>query len=202
MKNTILKIKGSFRKSYKEEITEGEVSLENGKTYILFFDVDKSHIVVKTIDKDNKNELNVEERIAIIESILDKCATFINSILKASISLYIEGYKLVDDTTKEYIIPKDNICQEFVKAPFAYDTENKALKALLNMYMQVSVNAENIGKKEITIKVPDTSIVGRIDAKHFFPYCLIEYANIIEIKQVENSSNLLVLVPLKKEDKN
>ena len=27
MKNTILKIKGSFRKSYKEEITEGEVEL-------------------------------------------------------------------------------------------------------------------------------------------------------------------------------
>ena len=61
MKNTILKIKGSFRKSYKEEITEGEVSLENGKTYILLFDVDKSHIVVKTIDKDNQNELNIEE---------------------------------------------------------------------------------------------------------------------------------------------
>lgn len=196
MKNTIISIKGSFRNGFKEEITEGEVSLENGKTFKLQFDPNKQHIIVESKEENNQVALNLEERIAIIEAVLDKCATFINSILKASISLYIEGYKLVDDTTSEYIISQWNICEEFVKAPYAYDTNNKALKTLLNMYMQVDINKEKIGKEEICVKIPDTTIVGKMDAKHFFPYCLADYEESIIIEYRDKPIKELVIKPL------
>lgn len=194
MKNSILKIKSSFRKGFKEEIIEAEVSLENGKTYKVQFDPNKGHVVIQSTEENNQINLNIEERTAIIEAILDKCATFVNSILKASISLYIEGYRLVDDTTGKYIISNENLCQEFVKSPFAYDTSNKALKTLLNMYMQVDLNKERIGKEDFYVIIPDTTIVSKMDAKHFFPYCLVEYKEIVNIDY--NNGKEIIVKPI------
>lgn len=198
MENASIKIKDSFIKAYMEEVIVSEVTLQNGKKYTVKIEVDKKHLVVETLRELNKEKLTEEERIAIIEVVLRKCATFINSILNASIALYIQEYKLIDNTTEEIINTDKNIIQEFVQSEYADKTTNEALKALRNMYKQLVENEEKIGKEEVEIKVPKIFFIYEIDAKHFFMYTLEKYKDVIDLdykKKKEN--NIIVLKPKK-----
>ncbi len=198
MKSFKVKLKdGNFIKAFKNEYVYATIKLENGRELGLTFVQSNRTIEVTSIDGEANDRLSEEERIAIIERILNDCATFIKSILKVSISLYIEEYTLIDCTispNKRYSY-NITILEEFVKSKYSIDTKNKTLQALIYMNEQLKQISDKIGKEEVKIAMPDNlSIVERTDVTYFLTHLLKEYFNKVKIKSVKG--NILLLKPV------
>lgn len=197
MKSFKIKLKGSnFIKGVRrKEDVYATIKLENGKELELTFIQTNKTIEVTSLDKAVQKNLSEEERVAIIERILNDYATFLNSILKSSIALYIEEYRLIDCTGKRYS-SNMTILEEFVNSKYSRDTQNKSLKTLVHMNDQITQNLDKIGKEEVQIAIPNNlPIVDKSDAMYFFTHLLKEYVNTVEIKKVKG--NILLLKPIK-----
>lgn len=178
MKSFKIKLKkGNFITSFRDVSTYGEIELENGRKFELEFNSDTDKVIVTSIET-SKEKLTEEERTAIIERILKDCATFLKSILKASISLYLEEYTLVDCTTGEELYTNTSILEEFVNSKYADETDSKTLQALLSMYKELKANEEKIGKEDIEITYPNKLyIIEKADVNYFFTHLFKKYVD-------------------------
>ncbi len=195
MKSFKVKLKdGNFIKAFKNEYVYATIKLGNERELGLTFVQSNKTIEVTSIDGEANDKLSEEERIAIIERILNDCATFLKSIIKVSISLYIEEYELIDCTispSKRYSCNM-TILEEFVKSKYSIETKNKTLQAIIYMNEQVKRNSDKIGKEEIKITIPDNlSIVEKTDATYFLTHLLKEYFNKVKIKSTKGNTLLL-----------
>ena len=92
--NIKLEKKNFFKRRFSEEDEiSGEVKLSNGKEFNIYFVLHKN--VIEITSKNNE-ELKQDERIAIIEKILEQYTLLLNSILHFTISYCLEDFVLVD----------------------------------------------------------------------------------------------------------
>ena len=163
----------------RSKAVSGELKLDNGKELILYFLPEEG--IIEVTHKENKTEvfsLDEEERIAVIEAILEEYTTFLKSIFHASIALYLESFILVDTTNVkdndnvEYDIEgKKNIMTEYLNSKYSKFTSNLLFRNLLDINEYLKEQKENAIGTNIEIK-GKLSFKQWFDLKYFVNYIL------------------------------
>lgn len=151
-----------------------EVELSTGKRYDLYFILGKGIIEITYINEREEKGLSEEERICIIEQILENYTSFLNSIYHASISYCLEQYRLADSTNLsrevnlEEFVSKNTILDEFLKSEYLRNTKNDVLKIVKEFYDYIKKNRENIGKEDLIFKTnKKLKRIERSDIKYY-----------------------------------
>lgn len=176
---TIVTLKESFakRRILADFIVPAEVKISNGKEFIMYFMLEKRIIEVTHKENDTKNVmLTKEERMSIIEAILDKYTSFFKSIMNFTISYYIENFHLADTTTVcnvndddiTRLSSKDTILKEYLESGYGKNSVNKLFRVLDSVYLAIKKNKKDIGHERLEIKIDYVlNFEQRWDLKYF-----------------------------------
>lgn len=165
--------KESFSKKRCSELGDvmGKVNLSNGAEYDITFFIHHELIVISRINKTSivSQKEQEEEKMAIIEEILDKYTTS-KPILKPSMNYDIEQYKLLECssdinvenvrdivTLQKKVSNNDDILAEYIKSDYSKTSFNVVFRALNEIYHEMmnlvlSTNSSKDQKKCISIK--------------------------------------------------
>ena len=142
--NIKLEKKNFFKRRFSEEDEiSGEVKLSNGKEFNIYFVLHKDII---EITSKNNEELQQDERIAIIEKILEQYTLLLNSILHFTISYCLEDFVLVDSTKYSNNLDEINtlkektILEEYLESTYSKISTNKLFRVLRVFYDTVKDN--------------------------------------------------------------
>ncbi len=176
---TIVTLKESFakRRILADFIVPAEVKISNGKEFIMYFMLEKRIIEVTHKENDTKKVmLTKEERMSIIEAILDKYTSFFKSIMNFTISYYIENFHLADTTTVcnvndddiTRLSSKDTILKEYLESGYGKNSVNKLFRVLDSVYLAIKKNKKDIGHERLEIKIDYVlNFEQRWDLKYF-----------------------------------
>lgn len=176
---TIVTLKESFakRRILADFIVPAEVKISNGKEFIMYFMLEKRIIEVTHKENDTKKVmLTKEERMSIIEAILDKYTSFFKSIMNFTISYYIENFHLADTTTVcnvndddiTRLSSKDTILKEYLESGYEKNSVNKLFRVLDSVYLAIKKNKKDIGHERLEIKIDYVlNFEQRWDLKYF-----------------------------------
>lgn len=176
---TIVTLKESFakRRILADFIVPAEVKISNGKEFIMYFMLEKRIIEVTHKENDTKKVmLTKEERMSIIEAILDKYTSFFKSIMNFTISYYIENFHLADTTTVcnvndddiTRLSSKDTILKEYLESGYGKNSVNKLFRVLNSVYLAIKKNKKDIGHERLEIKIDYVlNFEQRWDLKYF-----------------------------------
>lgn len=176
---TIVTLKESFakRRILADCIVPAEVKISNGKEFIMYFMLEKRIIEVTHKPNDTKKEkLTKEERISIIETILEKYTSFFKSIINLTISYYIEDFHFVDTTTIDEVTDKivdmqaskDTLLKEYLESGYGKNSVNKLFRVLDGVYAAAKKNSKDIKHNKFDIKIEySLNFEQRWDLKYF-----------------------------------
>lgn len=176
---TIVTLKESFakRRILADCIVPAEVKISNGKEFIMYFMLEERIIEVTHKPNDTqKQKLTKEERISIIEAVLEKYTSFFKSIINFTISYYIENFHFVDTTvisevTDDVIeshVSKDTILKEYLESGYGKNSVNKLFRVLDSIYTTVKKNEKDIKHNRFEIKIEySLNFEQRWDLKYF-----------------------------------
>lgn len=176
---TIVTLKESFakRRILADFIVPAEVKISNGKEFIMYFMLEKRIIEVTHKENDTKKVmLTKEERISIIEAILEKYTSFFKSIMNFTISYYIENFHFADTTTVcnvndddiTRLSSKDTILKEYLESGYGKNSVNKLFRVLDSVYLAIKKNKKDIGHERLEIKIDYVlNFEQRWDLKYF-----------------------------------
>lgn len=190
---TIVTLKESFakRRILADFIVPAEVKISNGKEFIMYFMLEKRIIEVTHKENDTKKVmLTKEERMSIIEAILDKYTSFFKSIMNFTISYYIENFHLADTTTVcnvndddiTRLSSKDTILKEYLESGYGKNSVNKLFRVLDSVYLAIKKNKKDIGHERLEIKIDYVlNFEQRWDLKYFTKNII----NILELGDID-----------------
>jgi len=190
---TIVTLKESFakRRILADFIVPAEVKISNGKEFIMYFMLEKRIIEVTHKENDTKKVmLTKEERMSIIEAILDKYTSFFKSIMNFTISYYIENFHFADTTTISNVnddditrlSSKDTILKEYLESGYGKNSVNKLFRVLDSVYLAIKKNKKDIGHERLEIKIDYVlNFEQRWDLKYFTKNII----NILELGDID-----------------
>lgn len=176
---TIVTLKESFakRRILADFIVPAEVKISNGNEFIMYFMLEKRIVEVTHKENDTKRvKLTKEERISIIETILEKYTSFFKSIMNFTISYYIENFHFADTTTIsnvsdddiERLASKDTILKEYLESGYGKNSVNKLFRVLDSVYLAMKKNTKDIKHGRFEIKIEYAlNFEQRWDLKYF-----------------------------------
>lgn len=202
---TIVTLKESFakRRILADFIVPAEVKISNGKEFTMYFMLQERIIeVTHKGEEAQKNKLTKQERISIIETILEKYTSFFKSIINFTIAYYIESFCFCDTTNISNVsdediqkaCSKESILQEYLESGYGKNSVNKLFRVLDNVYSIVKKNQKDIMHNEFEIKIDYVlNFEQRWDLKYFTQNILsmFELENIKVTVDRENSMIIL-----------
>lgn len=199
-------LKESFGKGYifKKEEIEGNLIVE-GKTKkeLLIYFIPERKIIEVTHRHGylERNSLEYEERIAIIEEILNEYATLKNSIKHLSTNYYLEQYVLIDTTNVDTVSQDYDkkglkpIIHEYLSSNYAKTSKYTVFRELKKINDILSCISSHIGKEKIVFTLNSKlSKFQKNDIKYFMYYILEKYTKLYDLKvNIDSKGKILEL---------